>query len=68
MKEYVKPDVEVILFENEVFTTNTSSCNCHYDIANNELSPGGEQSACEIAETGGAAENPFGVDAPQWGL
>ena len=66
MKEYVKPDVEVILFENEVFTTSTSTCNCHYDIANNDLSLSG--TSCKIAETGSASENPFGIDAPQWGL
>ena len=64
MKEYVKPDVEVILFENEVFT-GTSVCNCHYDINSNTLSIGGVQPECE-AETGGAGENPFGVDVPQW--
>ncbi len=64
MKEYVKPDVEVILFENEVFT-GTSNCNCHYDITSNSLSINGKQPDCE-GETGYASENPFGVDAPQW--
>ena len=64
MKEYVKPDVEVILFENEVFT-GSSTCNCHYDISSHNLSLGGGQVACE-GETGDASENPFGIAAPEW--
>lgn len=66
MKEYVKPNLEFIEFDNNIRMDDVgeSGCNCHMD-ANNASMASGSSSGCE-GLTGHASENPFNIKAPDW--
>lgn len=64
MKQYMSPKAEIVVFQDEMIIAE-SGCDCSYDIENHNLQIEGTQVGCK-AETGGAAENPFQIIAPQW--
>lgn len=64
MKEYESPVAELIAFNNEKIITAVSGCNCFFNIETNNLGIDGDEGCA--AMSGAAAENPFGVSAPEW--
>lgn len=66
MKEYVRPSLELVEFDNDITMTDIgeSGCNCHMDANNASMAPGASTNCSGV--TGHASENPFHVNAPDW--